>query len=217
MKMCLAPCFKGCSDEEYRDEVTRVRDFLDSQGGSLNQELAQERDQASADLAYEDAATIHAKIEKLKPVLSQLPEIVQRLDRLQALIVQPGAAAAQESLHESVSLFLFRGCTLHSPVEFSLAPVAESQSMESRLESVIGTFSAKEARAATERTEHLAILKRWYYRSSRTGEIFFADKDGQWPMRRIVRAIGRVAKGEKAQEPLTFSASPNAPSPSLGS
>ena len=25
MKMCLAPCFKGCTDSDYADEVKRVR------------------------------------------------------------------------------------------------------------------------------------------------------------------------------------------------
>src|SRR5882724_4640034 len=28
MKMCLAPCFKGCTDEEYGGEVTRVRNYF---------------------------------------------------------------------------------------------------------------------------------------------------------------------------------------------
>ncbi len=44
------------------------------------------------------------------------------------------------------------------------------------------------------------MLKRWYYRSSRTGEIFFADEKGAWPLRQIVRGIGRVYRGEKTQE-----------------
>ncbi len=39
MKMCLAPCYKGCSDEEYRDEVERVRAFFDTGGESLSREL----------------------------------------------------------------------------------------------------------------------------------------------------------------------------------
>ena len=47
--------------------------------------------------------------------------------------------------------------------------------------------------------QHLALLKRWYYRGSRTGEIFFADDKGYLPMRRIVRGIGRVLKGEKPE------------------
>lgn len=51
--------------------------------------------------------------------------------------------------------------------------------------------------------EHLALLKRWYYRTNKVGEIFFADKKGDLPMRRIVRG---VYKGEKAQPDLTKTA-----------
>ncbi|HWH57106.1 MAG TPA: hypothetical protein VN682_05705, partial [Terriglobales bacterium] len=75
-------------------------------------------------------------------------------------------------------------------------------------------FAHSATHSTAERIEHLAILKRWYYRSTRVGEVFFADQNGQWPMRRIVRGIGRVAKGEKPEAPATFSASPAAPSPS---
>src|SRR5499427_7270057 len=35
MKMCVAPCFKGCSDDEYRAEVGRVQAFCDTAGFSL--------------------------------------------------------------------------------------------------------------------------------------------------------------------------------------
>jgi hypothetical protein len=45
--------------------------------------------------------------------------------------------------------------------------------------------------------EHLAILKRWFYRSSRGGEIFITDRKGVLPMRRVVRGISRVYRGEK--------------------
>jgi hypothetical protein len=47
--------------------------------------------------------------------------------------------------------------------------------------------------------EHLALLKRWYYRGSRAGEMFFADEKGDLPMRRIVRGISRVYRGEKPE------------------
>lgn len=205
MKMCLAPCFKGCTDAEYKSEVERVQTFFDTQGESLVREFSEQRDRASADLAFEDAAAIHAKLEKLKPLLSQLPEIVRRVDHLRALIIQP--AVASENGVRSISLFLFEGCTLHGPAEFSIAPVAESRSMESRVEETLANFPRSEAPSTAERIEHLAILKRWYYRSTRIGEIFFAVQNGQWPMRRIVRGIGRVATGEKSDEPATFSAS----------
>ena len=194
MKMCLAPCYKGCTDEEYRAEVGRVQNFFETRGDSLMRELAEHRDRASADLAFEDAAGVHAKIEKLKPLISQLPEIVRGLDQLAAIIVQPSAEA------NAVALFLFAHSTLHGPFAFPIEQTSEPQSLESRLQAAITAFPQSAARSALERTEQLAILKRWYYRSSRIGEVFFADEKGQWPLRRIARSIGRVHKGEKAQE-----------------
>ena len=52
MKMCLAPCFEGCTDEAYMAEVARVQAYLDSGGDSLLQELAAERDRLSAGLEF---------------------------------------------------------------------------------------------------------------------------------------------------------------------
>jgi outer membrane lipoprotein SlyB len=39
------------------------------------------------------------------------------------------------------------------------------------------------------------LLKRWYYRpeAKRTGEIFFPDAVGGWPVKAILRGTGRVA------------------------
>src|SRR6516162_4246916 len=91
MKMCLAPCFKGCSDAEYAVEAERVQAFLDSRGQTLARELAAQRDQASAALQFEDAAALHSRLDKLAPVLNQLPEIIRRLDRLNGVVVQPSA------------------------------------------------------------------------------------------------------------------------------
>jgi hypothetical protein len=41
-----------------------------------------------------------------------------------------------------------------------------------------------------QRSEHLAILARWFYSKPRDGEIFF--REGDWPYRRILRACGRL-------------------------
>ena len=50
--------------------------------------------------------------------------------------------------------------------------------------------------------EHLALLKRWYYRSQRSGEVFFTDEKGTLPLRRIVRGVSRVYRGEKPEPEL---------------
>src|SRR4029077_8062110 len=47
MKMCLAPCFAGCTKEEYEVEVQKLVQFLDTSGGSLRNSLEQERETAS--------------------------------------------------------------------------------------------------------------------------------------------------------------------------
>ena len=195
MKMCLAPCFKGCSDDEYVTEVNRVQAYFDSSGDSLQRELSAERESASGRLAFEDAAAIHARVEKLKPLLSQLPEIVQRLDRLSALMIQPSHMAG------SVTFFRVDAGKISGPHPFCIqsAEHAKSQSMESRVQVALDTFPPAKAESASETMEHLALLKRWFYRGSRTGELFFADTKGELPMRRIVRGISRVFRGEKPE------------------
>ena len=201
MKMCLAPCFRGCSDADYRAEVVRVEDFLDSRGESLKRAMAAERDDASAKMEFETAAAIHARLDKLAPVLQQLPEFVRRIDQLHAVIAQP--SVNQSSQSGSVALFRVDAGALAGPFEFLISDPehAKSQSMEARIQAALTAFPPANPSSAMERMEHLAMLKRWCYRGSRTGEIFFADAKGELPMRRLVRGIGRVYKGEAAEKP----------------
>ncbi len=195
MKMCLAPCFKGCSDEEYAAEINRVRAYFDSGGDSLTRELSAEREAASGRLAFEEAAAIHARVEKLKPMLSQLPEIVQRLDHLSALMIQPSHIAG------SVAFFRIDLGKICGPIQFAIQPAehTKSQSMESRVQAALDSLPSEKTGGALETMEHLALLKRWYYRGTRIGEIFFADAKRELPMRRIVRGISRVFRGEKPE------------------
>jgi len=192
MKMCLAPCFKGCSDDEYRTEVVRVETFFDSRGESLKRQMAAERDEASAKMEFETAAAIHARLDKITGVLQQLPEFVYRIDRMRAVIVQ------KSTLPESVALFRVDAGALAGPLPFPISGPehTKSQSMEARLQAALASFPAAKPASANERMEHVAILKRWCYRGTRAGEIFFADAGGELPMRRLVRGIARVYKGE---------------------
>jgi len=192
MKMCLAPCFRGCTDDEYRAEVVRVEDFLDSRGRSLKRQLEAERNDASTKMEFETAAAIHARLDRLTPVLQQLPEFVHRIDQLHAVIVQKWRAP------ECVGLFRVDAGMIAGPLEFPIAAAehTKSQSMEARIQAALSTLRASDAAAAIERMEHLAILKRWCYRGSRAGEIFFANAKGELPMRRLVRGVSRVYKGE---------------------
>jgi excinuclease UvrABC nuclease subunit len=196
MKMCLAPCYKGCTDEAYHAEVTRVQTYFDSAGDSLVREITQQRDQASTSLEFEKAATLHATTEKLKPVLTQLPEIVRRIDQLTAVMVQRSA------IPESVTFFSIDAGLINGPLTFPIQTTdhTKSQSMESRVQATLATLPPSQSKGALETMEHLALLKRWFYRSTRQGEIFLADIKGGLPLRRLVRGIARVYRNEKPEE-----------------
>jgi len=195
MKMCLAPCFKGCTDEEYQKEVSRVQAYFDSNGQSFVREISTKRDAASVGLSFEDAAALHAQLEKVKPVINQLPEIVHRIDRLAGLMVQRSARP------ESVNFFRINGGRILGPGDFPIQTTehTKSQSMEARVAEALERVPAPDSGTALETMEHLALLRRWYFRSSRAGEIFFADDKGVLPLRRIVRGIARVYRGEKSE------------------
>ena len=214
MKMCLAPCFKGCSDEEYLAETRRVEAFIASRGETLISEASAERDGASAALEFEKAAGLHARVEKIKAVAHEADEIVRRIDELDAIIVQPSRD------NEAVALFRSHRGTICGPVEFSvlgmaLANPGSGQSSlhiqpmmlqpvplegeivrgeskpEARLRAAVEALSSSERPSVALQAEHLALLKRWYYRGSRVGEIFYCA-EGEWPWRRMLNGISRV-------------------------
>jgi excinuclease ABC subunit C len=220
MKMCLAPCFKGCTDEQYVDEMRRVQRFLDTCGQSLVAELAAERDQASADLKFEDAAHLHARIEKVHGVVRGCDDIIRRLDQLDVLILQPSTEP------DSIALFRFAHGQLSGPQPFRVqnillsneksgdsslfaqpfmaAPQPEGEraqvtpkpaSLDTRLAAAIDELDPGPKISAIDFAEQLALLKRWYYRFSRVGEIFLRERDGAWPYRKMVRGVSRVLAG----------------------
>jgi excinuclease ABC subunit C len=198
MKMCLAPCFKGCTDEEYAAEVARVQDYFSSGGQSLVREIQKQRDEASANLDFEGAAALHTRFEKVKAATAQLPEIVRRLDELNGVMIQPSAQA------DSVALFKIAAGRISDPVPLDVASKSEAahmqakpQSMEARITHALAGVEPMKAQSALEWMEHLALLKRWYYRTAKVGELFLTDANGELPMRRVVRGVSRVFKGEK--------------------
>jgi len=251
MKMCLAPCYQGCTDERYRQEAAAVESFLATRGESRLVTLRAEREQASASLEFEAAAALHGQVQRVEGVRALAAELVRPLSQLRAVILQAAASL------DEVAVFLFEDGRLRGPVGFStvgmriqneqsgssslfaqpmvVEAVAEVQRseirdqrsgvgdegrgkspgsageltaeaavgpvkaprgvLEGRLEAALEALAEGQAASVTVRQGHLALLKRWYYRpeARRTGEIFFPDAEGRWPVKAILRGIGRVA------------------------
>jgi excinuclease ABC subunit C len=115
MKKCLAPCFKGCTDERYAAEAKAVREFLATRGQSLVRALSAAREEASEALDFEKAAEIHGSLAMVQAVAASVPEVVRALTQLSGVIVQSAAEA------DRVALFLLRKGALAGPVFYSVA------------------------------------------------------------------------------------------------
>jgi excinuclease UvrABC nuclease subunit len=285
MKMCLAPCYQGCTDERYAEEAAAVERFLATRGESRLTALRTERDAASANLEFETAAALHAQIARVESVRALAPELVRPLSELRAVILQASANPGE------VAVFLYENGRLSGPAGFStlgmriqneqsgstslfaqpmaiepvpevavkgdfgsetirnsalVSPQAHDSEKEAGFEPEIksekcadltlnsaseGAFlmntaassseaaqnpPAKAARGLLEarmeaalaelakrsktpsptlRQGYLALVKRWYYRpeARRAGEIFFPDAEGRWPVKAMLRGVGRVA------------------------
>jgi excinuclease ABC subunit C len=240
MKKCLAPCYKGCTDERYAEEAAAVEQFLATRGESRLVTIRTQRDEASAKLEFEAAAALHAEVQRVESVRALASELVRPLSQLRAVVLQASADP------DEVAVFLYENGRLSGPVGFStlgmriqneqsgstslfahpmaIVPIPEetgnrdqgSEGRESEAaDEARAALPAKAARGALEarmdavlaalgkasgtvsptlRQGHLALLKRWYYRpeARRTGEIFFADGEGRWPVKTMLRGVGRV-------------------------
>jgi excinuclease ABC subunit C len=195
MKMCLAPCFAGCSKEEYAAEVQKLVQFLDTQGGSLRAAIEQERERASDDLDFERAATIHKRLEKLDGALRGQPEMARRVGDINAIILQPAAE------DQTIAAYAVRAGRFAEPCFVRFAEIAgQPRSAEQIFRDYLEpTNSAAAANMPGDLGEHLFLLARWYYSNPREGEIFFHEKD--WPYRRMLRACSRLLNPKTAEPP----------------
>ena len=199
MKMCLAPCFAGCTKEEYDAEVGRLVQFMDTSGGSLHEALGKEREEASEQLDFEKAAAIHKKIEKLDDALRGQPELIRRIEKLDAVVLQ------RSTQEHTVALFVVRGGRFAEPFWLHFGetgkPASAEETVRDYLESLVNTppaLNSNTRQTATELSEHLTLLARWFFSNPREGEIFFREKD--WPYRRILRACSRLLAPREEQK-----------------
>ena len=213
MKMCLAPCFAGCTKEEYDAEVALVVETLDTAGGALTAKFEGERESASEALDFERAAALHKRLEKVAAALRGLPELARRIDELDAVILQRGNdektvavfPLVRGVLGEAIFLNFAELSSQPRSVEAILRQAmqaeAAAQACESR-DSVVTDLRGRYGlnAAPAELPEHLSLVARWFYSKPRDGEILFRGDD--WPYRRILRACSRIlAPAASSREP----------------
>ncbi len=205
MKMCLAPCFAGCTDEEYQRELARAVAFLDSKGASLGRELDVERTRASEALDFEEAARVHRRLEKVNEVLRRRADLGVNITDLHALILERGAEP------KSVVFFRVWAGELVGPATLALdervaAPTPLDQQIRELVSELAPAKASVTAQAETGAApavalppwEHLSILTRWYYSSFREGEFVALGRSDELPHRRLIRLCRKLMAGPDA-------------------
>jgi hypothetical protein len=155
-------------------------------------------------------------------VRSLAPELVHPLSELKACIVQASANADEVSvfLYENGALrgpapFSILGMRIQNEqsgssslyaqpmaiqpvpeIVFGAAVMESKDVLAARLRETLAALSDRQPQPnSTVRQGHLALLTRWYYRpqQKRVGEICFTENNGKWPLKSMLRSIGRVA------------------------
>ncbi|MFW6061303.1 MAG: UvrB/UvrC motif-containing protein, partial [Planctomycetota bacterium] len=65
IKQCTAPCAARVSKEDYRDQINKLRRFLESKGTQLKKEIEAEMQEASKNLQFEKAAELRDQLRAL--------------------------------------------------------------------------------------------------------------------------------------------------------
>jgi len=228
MKMCLAPCYKGCTDERYQQESADVFAFLSTRGASMLTRLEGERDAASEAMEFERAAAVHQRMQKVQGVAHLASEAVRPLAQLSGILVQPSPEPGHVALFRlcrgvwsgpalysilgmrlanersgSTSLFAHPVALEPVPLEGSAPPAKDL--LEARLEQALSELAQAAPKSVSSQTlsDHLALFTRWFYRPAAraSGEMIFAAFDGEVARKPLLRAISRVASRANSANP----------------
>lgn len=188
MNMCLRPCQEIVGAEEYVSEVARVQGFLSTAGTSLIEVVSAARDRFSEEMQFEEAARQHRRLQKIEEVLRLRDELARDTRHLFGIAVTPSREP------EAVVLWFMQAGSWHEPVCFSMA-VEDGKpiSLDHKLRETILALPDVKSSAA-ERQQHMALLAKWFYSSWRDGEWLPVDDWLHVPYRRLVNAVGRVAR-----------------------
>ena len=186
MGMCLRPCQQLVAPDEYRSEVNRVAEFLDTGGKSLLETAAAARARFSAELDFEQAARQHERIERIGEIMKLRDELARPLDHLHGVAITPSAEA------NAVELSCVRKGHWQGTVRLSFELVeGKPVPLDGKLRELIGSVGEC-VRPARERQDYLAILARWFYSSWRDGEYCAIESFDNIPFRKLVNAVSRV-------------------------
>src|ERR1700677_4254792 len=121
---------------EAQSKRLTLLEGLSGQGAVLAARLEHEREAASEALDFERAAALHKRLEKVDQALRGIPDIVRRVEDLDAVILQRGADP------QSIAVFPLHRGTLVDPFHLHFGEVSEPRSVEATLRAAFEPLDA---------------------------------------------------------------------------
>jgi excinuclease ABC subunit C len=188
INQCLRPCQCAVTTEEYASEVTRVAEFLSTNGKNTLNVLSAARNRACEETDFEQAAYIHKRIEKVNAAAAARDEVIAEVQQFN------GVALTRAAQSQQFRLWPMLGGLWQEPItlDFS-ADGARTKSLDQELREQISE-SLKSVKTEGRRIEELAIFSRWYFSSWRDGHWYGFRTLADLNYRRLVREISKMAQ-----------------------
>jgi excinuclease ABC subunit C len=188
MKQCLRPCQQAVSPAEYIAEVKRVHGFLATNGSTDLRALIQARDDAARALQFEEAASFHKAIAKLKEIGKEREDLVEDARSFSGLALTRGSGL------RTVRLWPMKNGLWCQSHQITVAEDTTPEALAQTLGPSLTTLQSDEREVEGDIADHLAILVRWYHSSWRDGHWYPLPPGSKLSVRRISRAAFQLLK-----------------------
>ncbi len=173
-RRCLGPCVGGCSEFEYRTQLTRGRAVLEGRDNSPQQQIAKDMATASASLSYERAGWLRDRLTALQQLDDQLARVRESLSRPSFVyavhgvdghdrlyLVRNGRVADEAPSVDNMAMRIMND-RASTPIPIALAAEADQLDELLMIDQWFRTRPAELARTAATVTLALATLRQEY-------------------------------------------------------
>jgi excinuclease ABC subunit C len=179
IKLCTAPCIGAVNQEQYRQTISDLMDFLNGHSEEIVSRLQQEMEKAAGEMRFEKAAAVRDQLKAIQSIIER-QKIVFATDYLDSDVL----AMARSNGEACVQIFFIRGGKLIGR-EFFILEGTEDEADSEIIEQFITQFYTEAATIPQQvmlpqEIEEARIISQWL-RSKRGGEKveFFVPKEGQ--------------------------------------
>lgn len=193
MNQCLRPCQCAVTPEAYASESHRVGEFLSSNGKSSALTLGAAREQASAELDFEQAAQIHKRLEKVNSAVACRDSVVTAVTEFNGIALTRAAGVNRFHLRPMLQGYW------QEPIILDVsARTSQRQSLDHEIREALARSLSRPSLDGS-RLDQIALFSRWYYSSWRDGQWFPFTTLADLNYRRLVREISSLTKAENPQ------------------